>query len=198
MGHTVEEYAALLRSLLPPGAAFSREPGTDLEQLLLGCAAEFARVEARADVLALEMNPSTSVELLSDWERALGLPDKCSGELETTIQGRRNAVLAKLTSTGGQSAAYFIAVAAALGYPVTITEFRPFEVGRSVVGEALTNGPWVFTWRVNAPFVSIVDFRTGLSAVGEALRTWGNDTLECKLNQLKPAHTVLQFSYAAG
>jgi hypothetical protein len=34
-----------------------------------------------------------------------------------------------------------------------------------------------------------------LSAVGEALRTWGNDLLECKMNQIKPAHTILIFGY---
>jgi uncharacterized protein YmfQ (DUF2313 family) len=40
-----------------------------------------------------------------------------------------------------------------------------------------------------------MEFRAGLSAAGERLRTWGNDTLECKLNQLKPAHTIALFAY---
>jgi len=195
MAHTPEEYAQLLKNLLPSGAAFIREPGTNLEQLLLGLAVEFSRVEARADVLALEVNPFNSVELLPDWERATGLPDKCSGELESTTQGRRNAVIAKLSSTGGQSIAYFIEIAAALGYTITITEFLPFQVGRSTVGQALTNGPWQFAWQIHAPETTVISFRVGLSGVGEALRTWGNGTLECKLRQLAPAHTVPIFSY---
>lgn len=197
MAHSPEEYGQLLKNLLPSGAAFVREPGTNLEQLLLGLAVEFSRVEARADQLAVEVNPLNSVELLPDWERAAGLPDKCSGQLETTLQGRRNAVIAKLASTGGQSVQYFIEVAAALGYTITITEFRPFQVGRSRVGEALTNGPWQFAWQINAPGVTVVSFRVGLSAVGEALRTWGNDTLECKIRQIAPAHTIPIFSYGA-
>lgn len=197
MAHTPDDYAQLLKNLLPSGLAFIREPGTNLEQLLLGLAVEFSRTEERADQLAIEVNPLGSIELLPDWERATGLPDKCSGELETTIQGRRNAVIAKLSSTGGQSRQYFIDVAAALGYTITITEFNPFRVGISAVGDALTNGPWQYAWQINAPETTLVEFRVGLSAVGEALRTWGNDTLECKIRQLAPAHTVPIFSYGA-
>lgn len=197
MAHSLEEYSELLKKLLPPGSAFPREVGTNLEKILLGCAAELSRVEARADVLAIEVNPSLTSELLSDWERAAGLPDKCAGTLETTTQGRRNALLSKLTSTGGQSIDYFISVAKSLGYEITITEFRPFRAGLSSAGDPLTNGDWIYTWRINAPETTIIEFKAGLSAAGEALRTWGNDTLECKINQLKPAHTSTLFGYGA-
>lgn len=192
---TAAEYREQLKQLLPPGQAFPRDPGTTLHDLLDGMSIEFARLDARGFALPLEANPATTNELLSDWERVAGLPDKCSGVLEETIQGRRNGLLAKLASTGGQSPDYFISIAAALGYEVTITEFRPFRVGMSAVGDALTNGDWVFTWRINAPETTVVEFRVGLSAVGEALRTWGNDLLECKMNQIKPAHTILIFGY---
>ena len=192
---TAAEYREQLKALLPPGQAFPRDPGTTLHDLLDGMSIELARVDGRASVLPQEVNPATSAELLSDWERVAGLPDKCSGVLEETLQGRRNALLAKLTSTGGQSSAYFAALAAELGYDVTIEQFRPFRAGRSVAGDALTNGAWAFTWRVRAPEVTVISFRAGRSAAGEALRAWGNDTLECKFNQLKPAHTILLFAY---
>ncbi|PTT74648.1 phage tail protein, partial [Pseudomonas sp. HMWF007] len=70
-----------------------------------------------------------------------------------------------------------------------------FRAGHSSAGDPLTNGPWAFTWVVRAPAVSITYFRSGQSASGEPLRTWGNDTLECKINQLKPAHTIALFAY---
>lgn len=198
MAHTLEQYAELLKNLLPPGMAFPREPGTNLEKVLLGCAAELSRVEGRADFLAVDVVPSSTSELLTDWERVAGLPDKCSGELEQTIQGRRNALVAKLASTGGQSVGYFIEVARKLGYTITITEFRPFRAGMSRAGDALTNGPkWVYTWRVNASESTIISFRAGLSAAGEPLRSWGNSAIECKINQLKPAHTFVMFGYDA-
>lgn len=192
---TAAEYREQLKALLPPGQAFPRDPDTTLHDLLDGMSIEFARLDARSEVLPVEANPSTSNELLTDWERIAGLPDKCSGALEQTIQGRRKALLTKLTSTGGQSSAYFIELAASLGYTVTIEEFRPFRAGWSSAGDALTNGDWVFTWLVRAPEVTVTSFRAGLSAAGERLRTWGNDTLECKLNQLKPAHTIAIFAY---
>lgn len=198
MSHSVEEYAQLLKNLLPPGVAFPREPGTNLEKVLLGCAVELSRVESRADTLAIEVNPQSTTELLTDWERATGLPDKCSGELEETVQGRRQAVVAKLASIGGQSIPYFIEVARQLGYEITISEFRPFRAGISSAGDPLTNGPeWPFVWRVNARETTIISFRAGLSAAGEPLRSWGNTALECKINQLKPAHTLALFGYGA-
>jgi uncharacterized protein YmfQ (DUF2313 family) len=192
---TAAEYREQLKALLPPGQAFPRDPGTTLHDLLDGMSIELARVDGRASVLPQEANPASTLELLTDWERVAGLPDKCSGVLEETIQGRRNALLTKLTSTGGQSAEYFIGIAASLGYTVTIEEFRPFRAGVSAAGDALTNGPWAFTWLIRAPEVSITEFRAGLSSAGERLRTWGNDALECKINQLKPAHTVALFAY---
>lgn len=197
MARTAAEYREQLKALLPPGQAFPREPGTTMETLLDGLAEEWARIDARGEQLTIEANPQLTSELLSDWERVAGLPDKCSGTLETTLQGRRQVLMAKLTATGGQSPAYFIAVAAALGYTVTIDEFRPFLAGFSRAGDALTNGDWVYTWRVNAPEVTTIPFRAGQSVAGEPLRAWGNDTLECKINQLKPAHTIVLFGYGA-
>lgn len=197
MAHSVEEYAQLLKNLLPPGQAFRRDPGTNMESLLVGLAAELARAELRAEQLTIEVVPSLTTELLSEWEAVAGLPDRCSGTLEDTIQGRRAALTAKLSSIGGQSPAYFIEVARQLGYTVEIEEFRPFRAGLSAAGDALTNGDWVFTWKVEAPETTIIDFRAGLSAAGEPLRSWGNSALECKINQLKPAHTNAIFGYGS-
>lgn len=192
---TAAEYREQLKALLPPGQAFPRDPDTTLHDLLDGMSIELSRLDSRARLLLQEANPTTAIELLPDWERVAGLPDKCSGVLEETLQGRRNALLTKLTSTGGQSPAYFVELAESLGYTVTIEEFRPFRAGMSVAGDALTNGPWAHTWLIRAPAASITEFRAGLSVAGERLRTWGNDTLECKVNQLKPAHTIALFAY---
>lgn len=195
MARTAEQYKELLKALLPPGEAFPRDTSKNMDDLLAALAEEWARIEGRGENLIVESLPATANELLSDWERVAGLPDKCAGTLETTMQGRRNALVSKLTSTGGQSREYFIAVAKALGYTITISEFRPFRAGWSKAGDPLTNGDWIYAWQVNAPETTIISFRAGQSGAGEALRTWGNDTLECKINQLKPAHTIAIFTY---
>lgn len=189
-----DQYREQLKALLPPGNAFPRDPGNNIEKLLDGMAQELARLDGRAQKLVREANPMTTSELLLDWERVAGLPDNCSGTLANTLQGRINALVSKVASVGGQTKQYFIDVAAALGYTVTITEYFAFVAG-SHAGDAVSNDDWAFTWRMNAPETTVISFRAGRSASGEPLRTWGNDELECKINQLKPAHTHVIYSY---
>lgn len=197
MAVTGADYGRQLGQLLPPGPAWTSEPDSQLQRLLRAFGESLARAHHRADDLDREVDPSLAHEILERWEGVLGLPDKCSGELEATLQGRRSAVVAKLLSTGGQSVEFFAGVGRALGFDITITEFRPFRAGRSSAGDSLTNGDWVNAWRANAPETTFIPFRAGMSAAGEALQTWGNDSLECKLNQLKPAQTILLTGYGA-
>lgn len=70
-------YLSQLISLLPPGDALAREPGSVLERLLSVPAAELARVDGRVEALLTESDPARTTEMLADWERALGLPDIC-------------------------------------------------------------------------------------------------------------------------
>src|SRR3546814_20435762 len=82
-------------------------------------------LDERALQLIDEALPSTTHEVLPDWERIAGLPDECTGPSET-IEGRRLRLIQQLAEHGGQSRAFFLSAAASLGYPgCTITEFRP-------------------------------------------------------------------------
>lgn len=195
MAGTVAGYIELLAALLPHGVAWRSEDGSTMDDLIGAMAEEFARVDGRADDLHDEADPRTTVELLADWERIAGLPDTCLAGATQTMQERRAALVGRLTARGGQSRQFFIDLAASLGYTVTITEFRPFRAGISTAGDALTNGDWIFAWRVNAPETTIVSFRAGLSAAGEPLRTWGSTRLECAIERLAPAHTIVLFGY---
>ncbi len=195
MGMSAADYLSQLQALLPQGPAWPRDPDATLTRLLAALAEEFARVDLRAKNLLDEADPRTTAEMLSDWERVAGLPDPCVTASQT-IQERRSALYAKLTNLGGQSRQFFINFSAALGYTVTVTEFRQFRVGQSAVGDALHGDNWVCAWRVNAPGATVSDFRAGESAIGDALRTWGNELLECALSRLKPAHTHVTFGYS--
>lgn len=189
MALTTEYYLQQLQALLPGGLAWPREADTVLAKLLSGLAEEFARVDTRADNLVDEADPRTAWELFEDWERVAGLPDICVGELET-IQERRDAVMRVVTSIGGQSSAYFIEVAARLGYEITITESPVYQ---SAFG--FTEDEWLFVWQVNSAEAPVYEFAAGASVAGEPLRNWGNTLLECAIEQLKPAHTYVLFSY---
>ena len=191
---TAAEYLTLLQKLFPIGAAWPAERVSNVTSLTHALADELGRVDARSAILLDEADPRTSNELLPEWERVTGLPDNCVLSLGI-LQARRDAVAARLSQLGGQSRAYFIALAQQVGFNVTITEFFPFTVGGSVAGESLTNGDWIYAWRVNAPEETVRKFTVGGSVVGEPLATWGNDLLECTINRVKPAHTVLQFGY---
>lgn len=192
---TDEDYFQQLKALLPKGAAWAAEDGSVLANLLRAMGSAFSWVDARTQDLLDEVDPRTTVECLGDWEKELGLPDNC-GSPPTTLQQRRAAVLAKYTAIGGQSPQYFINVAAAHGYTITITENFPFRFGISTFGSAFNGGPETFTWQVNAPAVTPVYFTFGQSCFGEPFESYRNDLLECLINKLKPAHTEVVFNYA--
>ena len=114
MGLTADAYLGQVQALLPPGLAWTREQDAVLTLLLQGLAEELARVDGRADDLVDEADPRTALELLQEWEAVCGYPDECL-ESGATPQERRAAVVARLTARGGQSRAYFIALAAVPG-----------------------------------------------------------------------------------
>ena len=206
-------YAAMLQKLLPWGIAWPRHPRKNLSKLLLALAHELACLHARALDLIREADPRTTLEMLPDWERALGLPSICTGPLPT-VDERRLAVVTRLTEVGGQSPQYFIDLAASMGFDVDVIEYGPFQVGQSEVGDALTNGQkpfqvgishvgealtnnvdWLFTWAILSDDLTTRDFKVGVGTAGDPLRTWGNSMLECVLGNASPAHTLLLFLY---
>jgi uncharacterized protein YmfQ (DUF2313 family) len=112
-----------------------------------------------------------------------------------TVEERRDALLGRITGLGGQSRAYYIAVAAALGYPITIAEPRPFRCGISTVGMGLRDNEWAHCWLVYSAGEAERLFRLGASAVGDAFRSWGENLLECVISRIAPAHTRVLFGY---
>ncbi|MGE7356865.1 YmfQ family protein [Pseudomonas qingdaonensis] len=132
---------------------------------------------------------------LADWERVLALPDPCLIGVPQSLRQRVQAIVSKLQARGGQSKPYFVALAKALGYDITITTFRPARAGIARAGDALYGGDWNFTWRVNAPGVTVTNAAAGLAVAGDPLSAWGSRQLECRLSLMKPAESILLFGY---
>ena len=192
---TDSDYLQQLQALLPPGPAWAKDDDATLTRLLSSLSAELARVDGRSWQIVEEADPRTTAELFLDWERVAGLPDSCAvafGGAQTMPQ-RRAALVGKLVTLGGQSPAYFIGLAAALGYAITITEFRPFTVG-SRVNQPICGSAWSFAWQVNAALNTVRKFKVS-DTVADPLAAWGNALLECVIKHLKPAHTTVLFSY---
>ncbi|MCE8027553.1 DUF2313 domain-containing protein [Halomonas daqingensis] len=192
MALSASDYHGILDALAPPGQALPRDPGSSWQRLLAARAEAFRRVDGRADTLLEEADPRTAYDLLSDWERTFGLPDPCvSGE--QTVAERRGALLRALTGTGGASRAYFIELAAALGYEIAIEEYTAHTVG-ATVDHPLYGIAWRWAWTARGPKVT-VNYLAVNSGVDEPLASWGNERLECVFNRAKPAHTHLIYAY---
>jgi uncharacterized protein YmfQ (DUF2313 family) len=196
MSLTSAEYLEQLLALAPRGSALNGEEGSNWTALLAAFADEFARFDARVAQAHEEADPRSALETLDDWERTTGLPDECSAEVET-LQERRNAVVGVLRARGGQSGAYFKALAETLGYEVTITKFRPFIAGLSRCGDVLGGEPANrYYWQVTVHGPRVTLFRTGASQAGDKLGsiTYAED-LECRLSKLQPAQGELIVAY---
>lgn len=187
-------FARALRALLPRGRAWSRDDDTTQFATLMGLAPTYERQTNRGNNLLVDSFPTTTLELLPEWEASLGLPDPCAG-LSPTIAARRSQVVARFAALGGQSQAFYVAFAGQLGYSITIENFAPFRVGINRAGDALMGTDWWYAWAVHAPLNTVNYFRAGVDAVGEPLAYWTNLILECELQSVKPAHTTLFFKY---
>jgi uncharacterized protein YmfQ (DUF2313 family) len=169
----------LILKLFPPGPAWTHTPGSKLYNLAEALAEELFRVENRGMELIAESDPRTTTELLEDWERVLGLPGDCVG-LAETLAARRAAVVSKLISRTAQTKAYYISLASTLGY--TITE-----------NEIIETPPHTFS--LILPADTTRSFRVNQNRVGDHLREWGDELLECVIEDNKPAHSVVLFQY---
>lgn len=195
MALTAKAYLAQLQGLLPPGPAWPRDDASTLTLLLASLADELARVDGRAEQLLSEADPRTTAELFGDWERVAGLPDACAEAFggSQTLAQRRAALVGRLTTVGGQTAAYYVGLAAALGYAISITEFSVHTV-LSDVDAALYDHAWRFAWQVNAALNAVTEL-TVIDTVADPLAAWGSALLECVIRRVAPAHTTVLFSY---
>lgn len=82
-------YGRMLVALLPPGRLWRLIGGSILSKVLDADADELARVDARVINLSDEADPRTTLELLPEHERELGL------ETASTVAERRARVLAR-------------------------------------------------------------------------------------------------------
>lgn len=193
--YSASDYLFALQALLPRGRVWSRDPGTVQTKVLTGLVQSYARTNVSANQLLVEALPSTTFQLLPEWEATMGLPDPCAG-VSPTIQGRRSQVVARFTGVGGQSVAYMVSFAKSLGYNITVKQYAPARVGQARVGQRLNGPAWAHAWSINSALNTVIRSRIGTAAAGEPLASWSNAVLECELKSIAPAHTSLFFTYS--
>lgn len=199
VSYVASAYRAQLQALLPTGPAWPREDSAILTKLLDGWAEEFARLDARNEQLLAEFDPRTAYELLNEWEAALGLPDTCRARA-TTIEARQLDCWRKLAFQAGQTKAFYIALAASIGFEIEIHEFDPNvdDYDASLAAEVAA-GRWRYIWRVHVLNAGLFTYMVAGDPAGSALLE-GDEALdlECIIRAARPAHTHVVFSYPIG
>jgi uncharacterized protein YmfQ (DUF2313 family) len=219
MIRTPEEYRDMFLALQPRGIAWNRRVESSWAKLWLAGGDGLSRVEEALYRLIREANPLYSDAALVDWERVTGFPDECTvpGESE---EMRRAAVIARLQRPGGQSIEYFLQFLQPFGDKVEVQEgYPPFLASVSLAGDRTWELPagimddgdggvyvdwydgWNFVWTVIRTNHNSIRFRAGRNLAGDPLVVWilnkdgADPDLECRIDQLRPAHTGVVFDY---
>jgi uncharacterized protein YmfQ (DUF2313 family) len=171
--YSADDYLGALQALLPRGAAWSRDAGATLTQVLRGLATNAADTNARANNLLVVAFPATVDDMLPEWNETLGLPG-LTGYTGSDLAQQQAQVVAALTDSGGQSAAYFIGLAQKLGIPIAINGYRPYRVNDHV-NDPMYGQPWAHAWLV------------------KVLTDASHDVLVVLFDLYKPAHTTVLF-----
>jgi uncharacterized protein YmfQ (DUF2313 family) len=185
MARNKDEFAKLLLSLFPSSKwnFWTRSLLSKTYKELKGYALEFSRIDQRIDDLVNESYTSKITELLEEWESDFALPEN-SNQLANTIEGRRKEINAKLIQVGRQDQNYYIQIALALGYTVTIETFSPAIVGVMEIGDSVGDYFNLFYWKVNID----LDYITNSKQVNIS-------KLIYNINKVKPAHTKVLFDF---
>lgn len=194
---TAADYASAFMSLLPQGLVWPRTIGV-LTNVVKGLTQVFGYVDDRAaDLLETETDPTKTIELLPEWERAWGLPDNCIPIPPSDELTRRVNLVDKITLLGEQSRAFFIGRGLKYGETIVIREYAPYMCGVSRVGDTrmLTvenSDPLYFRWQLGPPENRFY-WTVKITAL---LASFMGADLYCLLRRWKPAHTEVIFDYS--
>jgi uncharacterized protein YmfQ (DUF2313 family) len=205
---TGDDYILALQYLFPDGQAWPKwDAESNFSKWVEGAAQIWGDVDGRADdLLVRESDPRATMELLPDWERNWGLPDKCVAEPQT-IADRRRLLVHRITLLGGQSRQFFLDTADYFGIKAEAIEHSPYMCGISRVGDTTvltdSGGPrWElgtatlrFYWTIGVAKPRLTWFRVGPGGgevgVDHMLEIGLMTDLICLFERLKPAHVEL-------
>lgn len=183
MGRNSSQYQKLLFSLMPKGRLWNTRETSILGKILYALGEELARVETRGEVLLTEQDVRNASELLTEHETDYGLPD-IGDTIAESDADRQNELHSMLLKVGQQYKQYFIDIASALGYTITIEEFTPAWAGNAAAGDACGDQKNIFKWMVWIDIDSVT-----YSKEVNILK------LINKIKASKPAHTHVLFEF---
>ena len=196
-----ESYVSQLLSLLPNGFLWDKISDTNLKKMLIALATELVNSHIRLEKLTLEAVPTTTDELLEEWEKLLGLPDACSllkFNGESTLNERKALILARIANKKPCTKAFLESFIESLGYKAEVSVLKPFVLGLSRAGDAL-NGANENRFFILVKLLEqkVEYFRFGKSEMGKdpmGRIDYAKD-LECYLKKYTPAYTRVCIGY---
>lgn len=95
--HSTVEHGTSLAHFLPSGNAFDSrfDEKSELKKLLNGFGGELGRQEDAIQGYYDQRDINNTVQLIEEWERAVGIPDDCFGQ-DVDLSTRRGQVIIKL------------------------------------------------------------------------------------------------------
>lgn len=189
------KHSSVLRHLYPPISY-----NINGDRFIAQCQVDghcFDRLQDSANRILSTIDPTTSKEMLIDWERMCGI----TVDLTKSYSDRVKRVIAQLNAIGGLSIPYFIKLAESIGYKINIKEFSPLAGDVPNAGDVpIQNSSREvlgYMWRVDVKNADdrITHFRAGQSLAGDRLTDFGDRILEEFFLDLKPAHTYCYFAY---
>ncbi|WP_157966870.1 YmfQ family protein [Pseudomonas sichuanensis] len=202
-GLKANDYRQQLFALLPQGIVWATDLNSNLQRLLTGEAQEPARIDERAGALLVEADPRQASETFEEWETSYGLPSACA-PAEQSMADRRAALIGRIIGRGGMTIQDYLDLAEGLGYVGSqVLEFREATVEvetatghrGAVIGDDMNSADWDLTWRVLLPAGVIRESVINEAVVGDPLRSWGDELIECSLRHAAPSWLVLQIGY---
>jgi hypothetical protein len=164
-------------------------------KLMRAFAVEFGRNQEILNELAVQHNITNTVNLLEEWESALGIPDDCfSNALPTTIEDRQRQCVAKFAKMNIAIYDDWIALAkwfnydisisygsSELGFPLTL----PFTLGTSKEAKFTIYINFLYLPKPSNVFPLTLPFTLGSPA----------NIMVCLFNELKPANVRIIYRY---
>lgn len=192
MAHSIDDWLHALQQVMPRGKAWPRDQNADLTRFLRALARRLSRAEANGDMLLAEMRPETTFQLLEEWEGYLELPE--CGLASGTIEERRAAVVEKYHRKGGLAPWQIEAVAAALGFTVSVHVILPHHCLRSCMYPLY---PARYRWLLQIDVQEIKDGRfTCIDNVMTPLLSERASALECVLSKYRLGGTGYEYIYS--
>ena len=176
-------FGASAVDLLATGPAWARTQGAHLSDFVTALVREFARVEEAADAYRIEMDPSQTLALMPEWERALSLPGPCGRR--GGLDAQRAAIIGRLSGGGTNDFVALQRLVAAFDSTTTLVSIShptQFEVGTDGggAGQPIGADAWA-----NVITLHIETANGALDVAG----------LECVVNGLRRAHGYYLYDY---